>query len=441
MNVKDIMKLIPHRYPFLMVDKVIEISDNKIIAQKNLTMNEPFFQGHFPGEPIMPGVLQIEALAQAAGVYALNKYPEAKDKLTIFGGIDGVRFKRQVVPGDVLRLEVTIDKIRGPLIKCSGKTWVGDEVATEVESMTMLLVAQKKPDYEIDRTAIVAESTKLSKGVKVGPYAVIGEDVEIGENTQIDAHAVIGKGTIIGKNNHIHYGAIIGDKPQDTKYADEPTNVVIGDNNQIREYVTIHKATGLGNKTIIGSNNILMAMVHVAHNCKIGNEVTIVNMTQIAGHVEIDDQVTIGGQVGIPQFLRIGKLAMVGGYSRLFQDIPPYMLAEGNPADVHNINVVGLKRRGYSLDTVNSLKKAYRLLYRAELNVTQAIEQIKSECLVEQNGALALPAELEYLIQFIKASNKGITRKQTTAEMLQNEASGLVETESFFERIKNLITK
>jgi UDP-N-acetylglucosamine acyltransferase len=441
MNVKEIMKLLPHRYPFLMVDKVIEISENKIIAQKNLTMNEEFFQGHFPGEPIMPGVLQVEALAQAAGIFGLVKNPEGRNQVTLFGGIDGVRFKRPVVPGDVLRLEVTIEKVRGPLIKCSGKTFVGDELATEVESLTLMIVPQKKPDNEIDPTAMVAESAKLGKGVKIGPYAIVSEDVEIGDNTQIDAHAVIGKSTVIGTDNHIHYGAIIGDKPQDTKYADEPTNVVIGNNNQIREYATIHKASGLGNKTIIGDNNIIMSMVHIAHNCKIGNEVTIVNMTQLAGHVEIGDQAVIGGQVGIPQFLRVGKLAMVGGYSRLFQDIPPYMLAEGNPADVHNINIVGLKRRGYSLDTINSLKKAYRLMYRADLNVSQAVDQIKGECLIEQDGVKILPPEVEYLLQFIKTSAKGITRKQTNVELLQNEASGLMETESFFERVKNLIKK
>ncbi len=439
MDVLQIMDKLPHRYPFLMIDKVVDVSENKLVAQKNLTMNEEFFQGHFPGNPIMPGVLQIEALAQAAGIYGLSAVEGLNNGLVVFGAVDGVKFKSSVVPGDILTLDVRIEKLRSKLMKCSGRTMVGDRVATEVESMTLFLVEDdtKISKADVHTTAIVSPEAVLGKGVKIGPYAVVGSGAEIGDNTTIDSHAVIGAGTIIGKNNHIHYGAIIGDKPQDMKYADDQkTNVVIGDNNEIREYVTIHKATGMGKKTFIGNDNILMAMVHIGHNCVIGNEVTIVNMVQIAGHVVVEDQAVIGGQCGVPQFVRIGKLAMVGGYSRLFQDIPPFMLCEGNPADVHTINTVGLKRRGHAVDTIKAIKNAYILLYRSELNVSQALERIEKECLV--NGVL--PEEIVYLINFIKASNKGITRKKSSTELLQDEKAGLWETEPFFDKLKNSLT-
>jgi len=249
---------------------------------------------------------------------------------------------------------------------------------------------------------------------------------------------VIDSGTIIGTDNEIHYGVVIGDKPQDISYKNEPTNVVIGNNNRIREYVTIHKASGIGNSTMIGDNNFLMSFVHIAHNCKVGNNVVIVNMTQVAGHVVIEDNAIIGGMVAIPQFLRVGRLAMVAAYSRLFQDIPPFMLAEGNPAEVHAINAVGVRRNSQLLTkgAGEVIKDAYRILYRQGLNTTQAVEKIKKEC--QLNGVL--PGEIEHLLKFIDSAKKGISRSaERTQDLLQNEESGFMETMPFFEKMRKAL--
>lgn len=291
---------------------------------------------------------------------------------------------------------------------------------------------------QIHPTAFVDKSAEFGKDVVVGPYAIIGKDVIIGDRSEIYAHSVIGSGTIMGSDNEVHYGVVIGDKPQDLGYKNEPTKVIIGNNNKFREYVTIHRATGPGNSTTIGNNNFLMSFVHVAHNCKIGNNIVIVNMTQIAGHVHIEDNATIGGMVAIPQFLRVGRLAMVAAYSRLFQDIPPFMLAEGNPAEVHAINAVGLKRNStiLSKDAKDIIKDAYRILYREGLNTSNALEKINSE--LRQDGKL-IP-EVEHLVSFIKSAKKGISRSaERTQDLLQKEDSGFMETMPFFEKMRKAL--
>lgn len=294
---------------------------------------------------------------------------------------------------------------------------------------------------QIHPTAQVDVSAKLGENVVVGPYAIIGKDCEIGDRSEIYAHAVIGSGTIIGTDNEIHYGAVIGDKPQDISYKNENSNVIIGNGNKIREYVTIHKATGPGNSTVIGNNNFIMSFVHLAHNCKVGNNVVIVSMTQCAGHVVIEDNATIGGMVAIPQFLKVGKLAMVGGYSRLFQDVPPFMLAEGNPAEVHAINAIGIKRNPQIVpkEVGPIVKEAYRIMYRQGYNTAQAIEKIKDECKV--NGEL--PEQIKHLITFIDNAKKGISRsaERPTGDLLQSEDSGFVETLPFFEKMKSALIR
>lgn len=290
----------------------------------------------------------------------------------------------------------------------------------------------------IHPTAYIDETAQLGADVVVGPHAIIGKDVVIGDRTEVYANAVIGSGTILGTDNEVHYGVVIGDKPQDISYKNEPTKVIIGNGNKIREYVTIHKASGIGNSTTIGDNNFLMSFVHVAHNCKIGNNIVIVNMTQMAGHVVIEDNATIGGMVAIPQFLRVGRLAMVAAYSRLFQDIPPFMLAEGNPAEVHAINAVGVRRNSHLLTkgAGELIKDAYRILYRQGLNTTQAIEKIKTDCLIDGK----MPTEIEHLLKFIDSAKKGISRSaERTRDLLQNEESGFMETLPFFEKMRKAL--
>ena len=229
----------------------------------------------------------------------------------------------------------------------------------------------------IHPTAIVHPEAQLHPTVRVDPYAIIGSQVKIGANTIIGSHAVIDGCTEIGSHNRIFPGAAIGLEPQDLKYKGANSLVKIGDNNQIREYVTINKATEEDEATIIGDNNLLMAYSHVAHNCIIENEVIIANNVAMAGHVCIESRAVISGVLGIHQFVHIGKMAMVGGMSRINRDVPPYMLIEGNPAKVRSLNFVGLKRKGFSKEDLSNLKKAFRILYSEGLSLEKAIAELE----------------------------------------------------------------
>ena len=229
----------------------------------------------------------------------------------------------------------------------------------------------------IHPTAVIHGGATLHPTVKVGPYAVIGEKVTIGPNTDIGAHVVIDGHTEIGANNQIFPGAVIGIEPQDLKYDGSVSLVKIGDNNRIREYVTINRATHAGEATVIGNDNLLMAYVHVAHNCIIANQVIIANAVALAGHVEIESNAVIGGVLGIHQFVHIGRFAMLGGMSRIDRDVPPYMVVEGNPCRVRGLNTVGLRRSGLTnLEEgrlYRELKEAYRALYRSNRPLKEAL--------------------------------------------------------------------
>ncbi len=251
----------------------------------------------------------------------------------------------------------------------------------------------------IHPTAIVHPQARLHPSVRVGPYAVIGAAVTIDEDTTIGPHVVIEGRTHIGRRNRIFPGAAIGLEPQDLKYAGADSCVLIGDDNLIREFVTINRATGDGEETRLGNGNLLMAYVHVAHNCIIENRVVIANAVALAGHVHLESKVTIGGVLGIHQFVRIGRLAMVGGMSRVDRDVPPFMLVEGNPCRVRALNQVGLKRAGIAEleggKTFATLKKAFRILYRSGLPLSQALEELE---------LLPDSEQLQHLQQFLTAS-------------------------------------
>lgn len=229
----------------------------------------------------------------------------------------------------------------------------------------------------IHQTAVIHPYAELHPTVQVGAYAVIEGPVKVGPETVIGAHAVLEGPLEIGACNHIFPGAAIGLEPQDRKYAGEPSWVKIGDNNRIREYVTINRATGAGEATVIGNGNLLMAYVHVGHNCVIEDCVTISNSVAIAGHVHIESRAVISGVLGIHQFVHIGSMAMVGGMSRIERDVPPYMLVEGNPAQVRSLNLVGLKRSGIDSTEFQILKKAFRILYRSDLTFKEALEELE----------------------------------------------------------------
>lgn len=228
----------------------------------------------------------------------------------------------------------------------------------------------------IHPTAVIHPGADLHPTVNVGAYAVIGDQVKVGPNTTIGAHVVLEGPTEIGARNQIFAGAAIGLDPQDLKYNGAISWVKIGDDNRFREYVTINRATGAGEATVIGNNNLLMAYVHVAHNCVIGDSVVIANGVALAGHVHIESRATIGGVLGVHQFVHIGRLAMVGGMSRIDRDVPPYMLVEGNPARVRSLNLVGIKRAGMTAAEIGQLKKAFRTLYRSGQTLGQALEHL-----------------------------------------------------------------
>jgi UDP-N-acetylglucosamine acyltransferase len=231
----------------------------------------------------------------------------------------------------------------------------------------------------IHPTAVIHPGAKLHPTVKVGPYSVIGEKVEVGAKTVIGAHVVLDGWTKIGQHNQIFPGAVIGLEPQDLKYDGSLSLVEIGDRNRIREYVTINRATGAGESTIIGNDTLLMAYVHVGHNCVIEDQVIIANAVALAGHIYIEARARISGVLGIHQFVRIGRLSMIGGMSRIDRDVPPYMLVEGNPSRVRSLNQVGLQRAGLAQADdgriLQSLKKAFRMVYRSGLTLNQALEQ------------------------------------------------------------------
>lgn len=269
----------------------------------------------------------------------------------------------------------------------------------------------------IHPTAVIHPGAELHPTVRVGPYTVIGEQVKVGPETIIGAHVVLDGPTEIGARNHIFPGAAIGLEPQDLKYDGSLSQVKIGDNNRIREYVTINRATRAGEATLIGNNNLLMAYAHVAHNCVIEDSVVISNAVALAGHVHIETRATIGGVLGIHQFVHIGRLAMVGGMSRIDRDVPPYMLVEGNPAQVRTLNVVGLRRAGIieaeQGQVFQTLKKAFRILYRSGLTLNQALEKL--DLLVDN-------PQLQHLISFLQLSQTDGRRGSLPGKRTKDEA-------------------
>ena len=253
--------------------------------------------------------------------------------------------------------------------------------------------------WRIHPTAILDSSAEIDPDVEIGPYCVIGENVKIGAGSILHPHVVIEQNTVLGRGCKVFSGAIIGGPPQDHKYQNESTSVVVGDNTTLRECVTIHRATGEGCVTRIGSDNMIMAYAHVGHNCVIGNHCTLASYVGISGHVMLEDFVNIGGLTGVHQGCRIGTLTMLGGFSKITQNIPPYMLADGNPAKVYDINKIGLRRGNITPKVRNELRQSYKLLYRSNLNMSQALETIEEE--------IDKSPELEILLKFIRSSRNG----------------------------------
>ena len=255
----------------------------------------------------------------------------------------------------------------------------------------------------IHSTAIVSPKAELATNVEIGPYSIIGENVVIGSGTVIGSHVVIDPYVTIGPDCKIFQYAAIGAAPQSLKFEGEKTYVKIGRGCIIREFVTIHRGTGFGGGvTEIGEENFLMAYTHIAHDCKIGRKVVMANNATLAGHITIGDYATVGGLVAIHQFVRIGDYAFIGGKSAIPKDIPPYVIAAGDRAKLHGLNLVGLKRQGMSPQTLSLLKKTYRIFFRIGLTVNEAVERVRAQ--VEQ-----VPEVVKF-IEFIKTSERGVTR-------------------------------
>ena len=255
---------------------------------------------------------------------------------------------------------------------------------------------------QIHSTAIVSPGAKLETGVTVGPFSLISDGVSVGKNTKIGAHCVIEGNTTIGKNCEIFTGAVIGSRPQDLKFKGEKVFLKIGNDNIIREYCTLNPGTGEGGKTTIGNSNLLMAYSHVAHDCKIGNGCVLANNSTLAGHVVIEDKAVIGGIVAIHQFVRIGKLSIVGGCSKVVQDIPPFSTCDGHPARVYGLNLIGLRRTGILRESIKQIDQAFKLIFNSGLSVKHAIERVEKE--------LEKSEEIVYLVNFAKSSERGLTR-------------------------------
>jgi UDP-N-acetylglucosamine acyltransferase len=260
---------------------------------------------------------------------------------------------------------------------------------------------------QIDPTAIIDPGAELAADVVIGPYCVIGARVEIGAGSRVGAHAVIDGRTRIGKSNRIFPFCAIGGIPQDKKYGGEESELAIGDGNTIREYCTLNLGTaGGGGVTRIGSDNWIMAYVHVAHDCSIGDHTVIANGVQLGGHIIIGDWVVIGGMTGVHQFVRIGEHAMAGGGSTLIQDLPPFVIGHGNPFRPHGINVEGVRRRGFDDGAVTALRRAYRTLYRSAMTAEQACRALEAQA---ADDPVAAPY-LRRLAAFVAAPGRGIVR-------------------------------
>ncbi len=255
----------------------------------------------------------------------------------------------------------------------------------------------------VHTTATIHPGARLAADVTVGPYAVLGEHVTIGSGTAIGAHCVIEGHTTIGKDCQMFTGAVLGSIPQDLKYAGEDSELVIGDRNKIREYVTMNPGTAAGgNRTVVGSDCLFMAYSHVAHDCLIGNQVVVAKSAALAGHITVEDRATIGGLVGVHQFVRVGTLACIGGWSRGIQDVPPYATCVGYPAKVFGLNAEGLRRADVPEPVRQRLHHAFRILFHSKLSMTHALEQVDST-------AEACP-ELQRLLTFIRESKRGVCR-------------------------------
>jgi len=255
---------------------------------------------------------------------------------------------------------------------------------------------------QIHPTAIVDAQAEIGAGTTIGPYCVVGAGVVLGPESWLQNHVTLSGPTVIGARNKFYAYSSIGQQTQDLKYAGEPTYLEIGDENTFREFVTVNRSTTSEGRTRLGHRGNYLAYSHIGHDCTVGDAVVFSNNGTLAGHVQVGDHAVMGGLTAVHQFCRLGRFAITGGCSKIVQDVPPFMIADGNPAKVRGINVVGLERNGFASETIKTIKEAFRLIYRSQFNTRQAVEAIQQE--------LPASAEITQIIEFIQTSERGIIR-------------------------------
>jgi UDP-N-acetylglucosamine acyltransferase len=253
---------------------------------------------------------------------------------------------------------------------------------------------------EIHATAIVSTKAELADNVTVGPFTIVEDNVVIGAGTKIASSALIASGARLGENCTVAHGAVVGSVPQDLKFAGEESLLVVGDNTTIREYATLNRGTVDRGETTVGSNCLIMAYAHIAHDCVVGNNVILANSVNLAGHIEIDDFAILGGVLPVHQFVKIGTHAMIGGGFRVQQDVCPYALIGGYPLRIAGLNALGLKRRGFAPEAIKTIKAVYKILFFSKLNTTQAVARLKSE--------IEIIPEVQVILDFIERSERGL---------------------------------
>jgi UDP-N-acetylglucosamine acyltransferase len=327
-------------------------------------------------------------------------------------GVDNAKFRLPVVPGDRLRLEVTVRARRSRLARARAVAFMGDAIVAEANLLLAFVPdgsRAARAGVQADVSASIHPGAVIGPGTVIGPNVVIGEHVTIGRDNWIGASTVIDGWTEIGDENQIFPMVSIGLIPQDLKFGGEPTRLTIGNRNVIREFVTIHRGTaGGGGLTEIGNHNLLMAYSHVAHDCHVGSETIFANGATLAGHVLVEDYATVGAFSGVHQFCRVGRHAFIGGYSVVTKDALPFAKTVGNRARIYGLNTIGLVRRKFSSDSITKLKRVYRILLHS--NTSRALAQI------EQDPSLDCE-EVRYVVHFIRSSTRGVGLRRPSRRM------------------------
>jgi UDP-N-acetylglucosamine acyltransferase len=395
-----------YRYPSILVDAITEHEAGKrLVAIKNVTVNEEFFQGHFPGAPLLPAVLMLESLLQVAALLLLQREDAPPNTRVSLRGVNDAKFRRQVVPGDRLRLEISMGRRRSSLATARGVAYVGDQIVAEAE----LLLGLRPDRTDIDPTALVDARATIGEGTRIGAHAQIGPNVRVGANCRIGASTVVDGWTEIGDDTEIYPFASIGLAPQDLKYQGEPTRLVIGRRNIFREFVTINRGTrGGGGVTTIGDRNVFMAYVHVAHDCHVGSDTIFGPHATLGGHVSVADYANISAGSAVHQFCRVGQHGFIGGYSVITKDALPFAKTVGSrPARIFGANTIGLLRRGIAPDVIDKLKRTFRYLLQSKLNTSRALDKI------QKDRSLACD-EVQHILDFIRTSQRGVILRRAT---------------------------